>query len=70
MRTRFVVDILSGISAGGINGVFLAKAIAEQMHFAVSSGLWLETADIESSCAATSPGRGCRRTRFASRSRC
>src|SRR5262249_12842730 len=26
--TRFVVDILSGTSAGGINGIFLAKALA------------------------------------------
>jgi patatin-related protein len=28
IRTRFVVDILSGSSAGGINGVALAKALA------------------------------------------
>ena len=28
LRTRFVVDILSGSSAGGINGIFLAKALA------------------------------------------
>jgi len=27
-RTKFVVDILSGTSAGGINAVFLAKALA------------------------------------------
>src|SRR4051794_6905552 len=26
VRTRFVVDILSGTSAGGINGIYLAKA--------------------------------------------
>jgi predicted acylesterase/phospholipase RssA len=26
--TRFVIDIISGTSAGGINGVFLAKALA------------------------------------------
>src|SRR5919202_649495 len=26
VRTRFVVDILSGTSAGGTNGVFIAKA--------------------------------------------
>ena len=26
--TRFIVDVLSGTSAGGINGIFLAKALA------------------------------------------
>src|SRR4051812_13091243 len=28
IRTRFVIDLLSGTSAGGINAVFLAKALA------------------------------------------
>ncbi len=28
IRTRFVIDILSGSSAGGINAVYLAKALA------------------------------------------
>jgi patatin-related protein len=46
VRTRFVVDIVSGTSAGGINGVLLAKAIAEQQDFRVSERLWLEVADI------------------------
>src|SRR5436190_3786631 len=36
IRTRFVVDIASGTSAGGINGVFLGKAIANQQDFGVS----------------------------------
>src|SRR5262245_56490725 len=27
-QTRFIVDVISGTSAGGINGVFLAKALA------------------------------------------
>src|SRR5580704_6483429 len=27
LRARFVVDIISGTSAGGINGIFLAKAL-------------------------------------------
>src|SRR5262245_46635856 len=26
-QTRFIVDVISGTSAGGINGVFLAKAL-------------------------------------------
>ena len=37
VRTRFVVDIISGTSAGGINGVFLGKAIANQQEFGVSA---------------------------------
>lgn len=47
-RTRFVIDILSGTSAGGINAVFLAKALALR-----SKGLddlrrtWLDVADID-----------------------
>jgi hypothetical protein len=47
VRTRFVVDIISGTSAGGINGVFLGRAIAEQQDFGVSADLWRETADID-----------------------
>jgi patatin-related protein len=47
IRTRFVVDIISGTSAGGINGIFLAKAIANQMDFDVSADLWLETAQLD-----------------------
>jgi patatin-related protein len=46
IRTRFVVDIISGTSAGGINGVFLGRAIARQEDFGISSRLWRETADI------------------------
>lgn len=29
MTTQFVVDVISGTSAGGINGMFLAKALAQ-----------------------------------------
>jgi predicted acylesterase/phospholipase RssA len=47
VRTRFVVDIVSGTSAGGINGVFLAKAIANQEDFDVSERIWLEAADLD-----------------------
>src|SRR3712207_9499179 len=47
VRTRFVVDILSGTSAGGINGVLLGKAIANQQDFDRSADLWLDVADID-----------------------
>jgi patatin-related protein len=46
VRTRFIVDILSGTSAGGINAVYLAKALANDGDFEVLRDLWLEEADI------------------------
>jgi patatin-related protein len=46
IRTRFVVDILSGSSAGGINAIFLAKAIANQQDIAGLRDLWIKEADI------------------------
>jgi len=47
VRTRFVVDIISGTSAGGINGVLLALALAQQKDFRLSAKLWREVADID-----------------------
>jgi patatin-related protein len=46
IRTRFVVDILSGSSAGGINAVFLAKALANDQEIKQLRNLWVEKADI------------------------
>jgi patatin-related protein len=46
IRTRFVVDILSGSSAGGINAIFLAKAIANQQELADLRDLWIHEADM------------------------
>ena len=45
--TRFVVDILSGSSAGGINGIFLAKALAHELKIDSLSTLWVEQGDID-----------------------
>jgi len=45
-RTRFVVDILSGTSAGGINGVFLAKALARNQTMEGLKTLWLAEGDL------------------------
>ena len=45
--TRFVVDILSGSSAGGINGIFLAKALAHELKIDALSTLWVEQGDID-----------------------
>jgi patatin-related protein len=40
-------DIITGASAGGINGVFLAQAIATGQSLDPLTDLWLETADVE-----------------------
>ncbi|HMB24648.1 MAG TPA: patatin-like protein, partial [Anaerolineales bacterium] len=46
LRARFVVDILSGTSAGGINAVFLAKALANNQPMAQLEKMWVEEGDI------------------------
>jgi patatin-related protein len=46
VQTRVVVDVISGTSAGGINGVFLAKAIAHDLSQQSLRDLWFEEADI------------------------
>lgn len=46
VRTRFVIDIVSGTSAGGINGVFLAKALTHNRNIEGLRKLWFEQADI------------------------
>ena len=43
---RVVVDVISGTSAGGINGVFLAKALACDGDDAALMDLWLRRGDI------------------------
>ena len=45
--TRFLVDILSGTSAGGINGIFLAKALANGQDMEQLKDLWITEGDIE-----------------------
>ena len=47
IRTRFVVDILSGTSAGGINGVFLAKALANGQDIGGLENLWVQEGDMQ-----------------------
>ena len=45
-RTRFAVDVVAGTSAGGINGIFLAKALANGERFAALKDLWINEGDI------------------------
>jgi patatin-related protein len=45
-RCRFVIDIASGSSAGGINAIFLGKALANGQSLKRLSRLWLEEASL------------------------
>ena len=45
--TRFKVDIVSGTSAGGINGIFLAKSLANNVPMTSLQELWFEEGAIE-----------------------
>ncbi len=45
-RTDVVVDVIAGTSAGGINGVYLAKALAGDRNQDGLRDLWLNEADI------------------------
>ena len=47
LRLRVLPDIIAGASAGGINGVFLAQAIATGQSLEPLTQLWLDDADIE-----------------------
>ncbi len=44
---RVLTDIVAGASAGGINGVFLAQAIASGQSLEPLTRLWLEKADVD-----------------------
>lgn len=46
IRTRFVVDVLSGTSAGGLNAIFLAKALANGQDLASLKRMWIDEGDI------------------------
>src|SRR5262245_33183642 len=46
IHTRFVVDTISGTSAGGINGIFLAKALANDQSITKLEQLWVTEGDI------------------------
>lgn len=46
-RVRVIADIVAGASAGGINGIFLAQAIATGQSLEPLTDLWLTSADVE-----------------------
>ncbi len=47
LKMRFLPDIVTGASAGGINGVFLSQAIATGQSLEPLTRLWLDCADID-----------------------
>jgi len=46
LALRVIVDVISGASAGGINGVFLARALAHDLSLAPLTDMWLAEADM------------------------
>lgn len=44
---RVIVDVISGASAGGINGIFLARALAHDLDFDPLRTMWLNLGDVE-----------------------
>jgi len=47
LKLRVLPDIIAGASAGGINGIFLAQAIATGQSLEPLTALWLEDADAD-----------------------
>lgn len=48
VRLRVLADIVAGASAGGINGIFLARALATGQSLDPLTDLWLSDADVDS----------------------
>ena len=46
LARTFVIDIVSGTSAGGINGIFLAKALANGQKMDEIKNLWIKEGDV------------------------
>jgi len=46
LNTRFVIDILSGTSAGGINAVYLAKGLVNNQSLDGLKDMWVKQGDI------------------------
>jgi patatin-related protein len=46
LRSKFIVDILSGTSAGGLNAIFLAKALVNGSSFETLRNVWVDEGDI------------------------
>ena len=47
IKLRVLADIIAGASAGGINGIFLARAMATGQSLDPLTELWLDDADVD-----------------------
>jgi predicted acylesterase/phospholipase RssA len=47
IKTKFKIDIISGTSAGGINGIYLAKALATEGDLSQLEELWFDEGGID-----------------------
>lgn len=47
VKLRILPDIIAGASAGGINGIFLAQAVATGQSLDPLTDMWLEKADVD-----------------------
>jgi hypothetical protein len=70
VRTRFVVDIISGTSAGGINGVLLGLALTQQKDFRGRRSSGAKSPTSTPCCARRSRSTACLRPRPRTPSRC
>ena len=57
VELRVIVDVIAGASAGGINGVMLARALAHDLHIAHLRDMWLESGDVGELLAASRRAR-------------
>jgi patatin-related protein len=57
VELRVIVDVIAGASAGGINGVMLARAIAHDLSVAHLRDMWLESGDVGELLAASRRAR-------------
>ena len=67
LTTRVVVDVVAGTSAGGINGVVAAKALAHGLNQDDLRDLWMDKADLTKLLDAPGIGFGPTRWRIGSR---
>jgi patatin-related protein len=57
VELRVIVDVIAGASAGGINGVMLARALAHDLPVAHIRDMWLESGDVGELLAASQRAR-------------
>jgi patatin-related protein len=57
VELRVIVDVIAGASAGGINGVMLARALAHDLNIAHLRDMWLQSGDVGELLAASRRAR-------------